>query len=183
MVHLDLSIQEIQQLEEIFKTTSDRRLRNRVQVVLFTYRGRTQAEIAADLLVDERTVRRWLEAWRQGGLEGLHIRWAPGAPARITGAIADEVIEWVRKGPAACGLNRANWTSGELAEHLRRTRGVRVAERTMRAFCQRNGIRPYRPTYRFLRGDPAKQAQAQQDLAEVRKRGRSRQRLRPTQPG
>src|ERR1700748_764475 len=131
MVHLDLSIREIRQLEEIFKTTSDRRLRNRVQAVLLTHRGRTQAEIAADLLADERTVRRWLEAWRRGGLEGLRIQWAPGAPARITGAVAEEVIDWVRKGPAACGLNRANWTSNQLAEHLRRTRGVRVAERTM----------------------------------------------------
>lgn len=182
MVHLDLSIQEIQHLEEIYKTTSNRRLRNRVQAVLLTYQGRTQAEIAADLLVDERTVRRWLEAWRQGGLDGLHIQWAPGAPARIDGAVAEEVIDWVRKGPAACGLNRANWTSGELAEHLRRTKGIRVAERTMRAFCQRHGIRPYRPTYRFLRADPARQEQARQDLTEVRKRGRTR-RMRPAQPG
>ena len=114
-------------------------------------------------------------------LDGLHIQWAPGAPARITGAVAEEVIDWVRKGPAACGLNRANWTSGELAEHLRRTRGVRVAERTMRAFCQRNGIRPYRPTYRFLRADPVKQEQARQDLTEVRKRGRRRY-VHPAQP-
>ena len=168
-------------MEEIFKTTNDRRLRNRVQAVLLAYRGRTQPEIAADLLVDERTVRRWLEAWRQGRLDGLRIQWAPGAPARISGALAEEVIDWVRKGPEACGLNRANWTSGELAEHLRRTRGVRVAERTMRAFCQRNGIRPYRPTYRFLRADPAKQEQAQHDLAKVRKKCRER-RVRPAQP-
>ena len=180
MVHLDLSIREITELEEIFKTTNDRRLRNRVQAVLLTFRGRTQGEIAADLLVDERTVRRWLEAWRRGGLDGLRIRWAAGAPARIAGAQADEVLEWVRKGPAACGLNRANWTSAELAEHLRRTRGVHVAERTMRSFCRRHGIRPYRPTYRFLRADAAKQQQARCDLAEVRKRSRTR-RLRSAQ--
>lgn len=181
MVPLDLSSREITQLEETFKTTDDRRLRNRVQAVLLTYRGRTQAEIAADLLVDDRTVRRWLEAWRRSGLDGLRIRWAPGAPARIAGALADEVVAWVRQGPAACGLNRANWTSAELAEHLRRTRGVRVAERTMRAFCQRHDIRPYRPTYRFLRADPAQQDHARRTLAEVRKRGGAR-RLRVAQP-
>jgi transposase len=182
MTNLNLSSREIEELEQIFKTSEDRRLRGRAQAVLMVHRGRSQPEVAVDVGVDERTVRRWLEAWRRGGAEGLRIRWAPGAPARIDGALAEEVVEWVRKGPAECGLNRANWTSAELAEHLRRTRGVRVSERTMRAFCQRHHIRPYRPTYRFLRGDPKKQAQASVDLARLSKRGRRRQ-LRAAQPG
>jgi transposase len=173
MVHLDLSLREVTELEELFKTTDDRRLRTRAQALLMTYRGRTQAEIAADLLVDERTVRRWLEVWRQRGLDGLRIRWAPGAAPRIGGALAQEVVDWVRQGPAACGLDRANWTSAELAEHVRRTRGVRVAERTMRSFCQRHGIRPYRPTYRFLRGDAGKQEQARQELSVLKNEARA----------
>ena len=38
----------------------------------------------------------------------------------------------------------------------------------MREFCHRLGIRPYRPTYRFLRGDPDKQAIAREELAELK---------------
>ncbi|AKT38713.1 helix-turn-helix domain-containing protein [Chondromyces crocatus] len=182
MVRLDLSSREITQLEEIFQTTTDRRFRNRVQAILMTHRGRTQPQIAADLLVDERTVRRWLTAWRDKRLEGLRIHWAPGAPARIRGPLVAEVIEWVRLGPQACGLNRANWTRAELAQHLWRTHGVRVAERSMRRFCRRHGIRPYRPTYRFLRADTAQQAQARRDLRRLKKRGVQR-RMRPAQPG
>ena len=182
MTNLDLSNREIEELEQAFKTTEDRRLRDRAQAILMVSRGRSQPEVAMDLGVHERTVRRWLEAWRQGGVEGLRIHWPKGAPARIAGELAEEVITWVLKGPAGCGLNRANWTSAELAEHLRRTRGVRVAERTMRAFCQRHDIRPYRPTYRFLRGDPAKQEQARADLAVLKKRG-GRRRLRAAQSG
>lgn len=182
MTNLDLSNREIEELEHVFKTTENRRLRDRAQAILMMHRGRSQPDVALDLRVHERTVRRWLEAWRRGGLEGLHIHWPKGAPARIAGELAEEVVDWVRKGPAACGLNRANWTSAELAEHLRRTRGVRVAERTMRAFCQRHDIRPYRPTYRFLRGDPTKQEKARDDLARLKKRGGKR-RLRPAQPG
>jgi hypothetical protein len=40
----------------------------------------------------------------------------------------------------------------------------------MQRFCRKAGIRPYRPTYRFLRGDPVKQAEAAGDLAELRER-------------
>src|SRR4029079_1546928 len=34
--------------------------------------------------------------------------------------------------------------------------------------CRKLGIRPYRPTYRFLRGDPPKQARAREELADLR---------------
>ena len=39
----------------------------------------------------------------------------------------------------------------------------------MHRFCSRIDIRPYRPTYRFLRGDPDQQAQAQEDIAALKK--------------
>ena len=39
----------------------------------------------------------------------------------------------------------------------------------MQRFCSKIGIRLYRPTYRYLRGDPDKQAQAKEDLAELGK--------------
>jgi transposase len=74
-------------------------------------------------------------------------------------------------GPAARGLDRANWTYEGLAAHLGREHGVRVRKSAMHAFCRRHGIRPYRPTYRFLRGDAAKQERAGAELA-VLKRGR-----------
>ena len=38
----------------------------------------------------------------------------------------------------------------------------------MQRFCKRLGIRLYRPTYRILRGDPVKQAEAKVELAELR---------------
>src|SRR3954451_23911094 len=40
----------------------------------------------------------------------------------------------------------------------------------MQRFCRKAGIRPYRPTYRFLRGDPVEQAEAAGELAELREK-------------
>ncbi len=42
----------------------------------------------------------------------------------------------------------------------------------MHRFCRKAGIRPYRPTYRYLRGDPDKQAKAKEDLAGLKKKRR-----------
>jgi transposase len=182
MATVELSAKERRRLEDTFRTTTDRRLRDRVQAVLMASGDRTQAQIAADLLVSERSVRRWLQAWRAEGLAGLEIQWAPGATPLIEETLAPEILEWVRQGPTACGLNRANWTSAELAEHLWRTHGVRVAERTMRQFLQRHEVKPYRPTYRFLKGDPVKQQTAREELAALGEKSASR-RGGAAQPG
>ena len=85
--------------------------------------------------------------------------------------LAEDVRRWVIGGPQACGLDRANWTYEELAAHLAKARGVRVGRSAVHEFCRRHGVRPYRPTYRFLRGDGRKQAAAGAELA-VLKRGR-----------
>jgi hypothetical protein len=39
----------------------------------------------------------------------------------------------------------------------------------MRVFCQRHDVRPYRPTYRYLRGNPEKQQAAREDLIALKK--------------
>lgn len=55
------------------------------------------------------------------------------------------------------------------AKGAARTRGIRVGKSALRAFGARHGIRPYRPTYRFLRGDPVEQAKARDESAALKK--------------
>jgi transposase len=69
-------------------------------------------------------------------------------------------------------LNRANWTYDELAAYLYRQTGIVVRRTAMREFCRRHQIRPYRPTYHYLRGDPQRQAKAQGELAALKKKRR-----------
>jgi len=45
-----------------------------------------------------------------------------------------------------------------------------VGETTLRAFCVKHGVRPYRPTSVYLKGDPDKQEQARQDLEAFQKK-------------
>jgi len=70
-------------------------------------------------------------------------------------------------GPFDQGLDRANWTHAELSDHLRKSRSITASRSAMQRFCRKLGIRPYRPTYRFLRVDPVKQAGAREELADL----------------
>jgi transposase len=173
MIRVHLPDGERQALEAAFRSTSDRKLRDRLQVVLMAARGRRAAEVAEALGVSTRTVPRWLNAYLAGGLAGLPPRKARGAQPKIPASLAEVIKGWVTGGPASCGLDRANWTYAELADHLRKTHGVAASRSAVGRFCRKLGVRVYRPTYRFLRADPAKQAAARQELAAL-KRGRRR---------
>ena len=169
MRRMQLTTAEHEPLEHLFKTTHDRRLRDRCQAVLMASRGRKRTAIAQDLGVHRTTVRLWLQPYHEQGMEGLPIHWAPGQPRRIPQTLGPTIQAWVQAGPAGCGLDRANWTYEELVTSVYQTLGIPVKRTAMRDFCLRHAIRPYRPTYRYLRGDPEEQRVAKEALAALKK--------------
>jgi transposase len=168
MIRMHLSEAEAQRLEQAFRSASDLKLRDRLNAVRLAHRGLPRRHIADQLGRSTRSVQRWLNAYLERGPDGLTPRKAPGATPKVPATLADEVRRWVIEGPAQQGLDRANWTHAELAEHLRRQHGVCTSRSAVQRLCRKLGIRLYRPTYRYLRGDPAKQQQAREDLAELK---------------
>ncbi len=169
MIRISLSDDDLQRLGAVIREATDAKLRHRVQIVLMAHRGRRHPDIAADTGNSPRSVQRWLNAYLDRGLDGLRPRKAPGAKPTLTPDLAPVLRQWVIDGPAKHGLDRPNWTYPELADHLLKTRGVRVGKSALQAFGAKHGIRPYRPTYRFLRGNPVKQAKAREEIADHKK--------------
>ena len=170
VIRISLPEAEVSRLEGLLGTTPDVKLRHRVQIVLMAHRGRKHPDIAADTGTSQRSVQRWLNAYLDGGFDRLRPRKAKGAKPRLTADLVPVIRQWVIEGPAEQGLDRANWTYPELADHLYKTKGIRIGKSALQAFGAKHGIRPYRPTYRFLRGDPTKQAKARDELAALKKR-------------
>ena len=168
MIRIELTDIDARRLEQAFLQATDRKLRDRLQIVRLAHRGRAHRDIAADLGITPRTVQRWLNAYLQGGIAALVPRKAKGHPPAIPANLARDIRRWVIDGPAGQGLDRANWTHAELADHLRKAHGISASRSAMQRFCRKLDIRLYRPTYRLLRGDPIKQAEARVELAELR---------------
>jgi transposase len=169
VIRIQLPPSEAERLDALFRSTADRKLRDRLQIVLMAQRGRARQDIAADLGVHRKTVTRWLNAYCDRGLDGLQPRRAKGSPGKIPASLADAVRRWVIEGPAKQGLDRANWTHEELADHLLKAKGIRTSRSAVQRFCSKIDIRLYRPTYRHERGNPEKQARAKEDLADLGK--------------
>jgi transposase len=172
VIRIRLPQEETQRLEQAFRQETDPKYRDRIQIVRLASRDRPHKGIAADLAITPRSVQRWLNAYLEHGLDGLRPRKAPGKPGKIPATLADEVKRWVIEGPAKQGLDRANWTHEELADHLLKAKGIRTSRPAVGRFCRKLGIRLYRPSYHYERGKPEKQAQARQDIAELKKKRR-----------
>jgi transposase len=170
MIRIRLSQPEAQRLDELFRATDDRKLRDRLQVVLLAHKGRPRRQIASDLAIHRRSVTRWLNAYCAGGLGALMPKKPKGKPGNIPAGLADEVKAWVIGGPASVGLDRANWTHEEIADHLYKARGIQTSRSAVQRFCAKVGVRVYRPSYHYERGDPAKQEAAKADLAGLEKK-------------
>jgi transposase len=169
VIRVQLPPTEADRLDALFRSTDDLKFRLRLQIVLMAHRGRPRQDIAADLGVHRKTVTRWINAYCDAGLDALRPRKAKGTPGNIPKALADEIRRWVIEGPAKQGLDRANWTHEELADHLKKTKGIRTSRSAVQRFCSKIDIRLYRPTYRYERGNPTKQAKAREEIAELGK--------------
>jgi transposase len=170
VIRIRLPQAEAQRLEEAYRQETDPKYRDRIQIVRLASRDRPHKDIAADLAVTTRTVQRWLNAYLDTGLDALRPRKAPGQPGKIPAGLAEEVKRWVIEGPAKQGLDRANWTHEEIADHLLKAQGVRTSRSAVQRFCSKIGIRVYRPTYHHERGDPDKQAKAREDIVALKKK-------------
>jgi transposase len=170
VIRISLPPEESQRLDQLYRQETDPKVKDRIQIVRLAQRGRPHQDIAQDLAITPRTVQRWLNAYLDKGFDGLRRRKAKGRQPAIPDTLADEIRRWVIQGPAAQGLDRANWTHEELADHLFKTHGIRASRAAVGRFCRKIDIRLYRPTYRYLRGDAAKQEQAHKDIAELKKK-------------
>src|SRR3954452_7224609 len=114
MIRIELPLTEAERLETLFRSTDDRKLRDRLQIILMAHRGRPRQDIAADLGVHRKTVTRWLNAFCDGGLNALQPKKPQGRPGKLPASLTDELRRWVIDGPVKQGLDRANWTHEEL---------------------------------------------------------------------
>jgi transposase len=151
----ELSTDELATLDRVYHTTRDVRLRLRVQIVLLAAEQRLVAHhIAAIVRTAEETVRRWLKRYRAEGIDGLADVPHPGAPAKITPAYQERLLQLVRQRPRSLDLPFSLWTNQRLADVLAEETGIRVSDETVRRTLAQAEIVLSRPQHTITSPDP-----------------------------
>lgn len=136
--------------------------RLRAQVVLAAARGRPNARIAADLRVDEGTVRKWRGRFAQLRLAGLRDLPRSGRPRRISEADRAAVVALACQLPADTGVPLSRWTGPELKRELEAQRLVSgpVSASSVLRILAENPVKPWRYQSWIFPRDPGFEAKA-----------------------
>ena len=155
-IRLDgLSAEQLSELDELYHTTRDVRVRTRAQMILLAAeRGLVAAEIAAIVRQNEETVRRWLVRYQAEGIAGLSDAPRPGAPPKATAAYRERLLEIVRRRPRALGLPFSLWSAARLADHLTEETGLRLSVPSITRLLRASDMALSRPQHTITSPDP-----------------------------
>ena len=123
--------------------------RRQLAVALVVDGGEVPADAADVLGVSERSVRRWLGAFRTRGDAGLLTRPGQGRPPRLNDAQARRVLGWLERSPCAFGFVTERCTAPLVALLIARHFDVRMHHRYLNYWLWRHGrITPQVPERR-----------------------------------
>ena len=147
--------EEQQALERLYHETKDVRIRQRVQIILLAIEHKMIApQIASIVRTNDQTVRNWLKRFNREGSAGLYDNPRAGAPAKVTAAYRQQLIEIVRRRPRALEQPYSLWTLQRLADFLAEATGIRVSKVTVAQILADHGIVLSRPQHKVSSPDP-----------------------------
>ncbi len=147
--------------------THDKTEFRRCQTLLQWAEGHAPEQIATHLGCAVCTIYRIVQAFRQHGEAMLRRRLSPGRPSKLTSEQDTVLDRTIEREPRSLGKNFSNWTSHQLALHLKWT----VHEVTVWRHLRWLGWRWRRPVPRVASPDPRYAAKARY-LRELRRHAR-----------
>lgn len=148
--------------------------RRRVRGLRLLRQGLTPVEVARQLGVDRRSVRRWKSSARRRGEAGVRAKPASGRPRRLGAAELKQLRGLLLQGARAAGLPTDLWTCPRVAWLIKAHFGVRYHEDHIGRVLHGLGFSPQKPTHRAAERDEERIRQwVQQDWPKVKKTPRA----------
>lgn len=133
-----------------------RRQRERLEMVKAAWLGADVDAIARWSGRTPRTVRRWLAAFRAGGVDAVADAPIPGRPPKADAAYLGALEQAVQTLPRSLGLPFDGWTSQRLSAYLEQQIGIRIAPGWLRVVLHRQRFACGRPKHTLTHlQDPA----------------------------
>jgi len=132
--------------------------------------GLSPVEVARQVGVDRRSVRRWKAAARHGGAQALTAKPAAGRPRRLGAKELRRVRGWLLRGAQAAGWPTELWTCPRVAWLIEQRLGVHYHPAHVSRILHGLGFSPQQPTRRAVERDEERiLAWIEQDWPRVKK--------------
>lgn len=121
--------------------TEPARLVERARIVLWRWEGKRVVQIAEELRVCDRTVRRWIERFNAQGVEGLQDVGRVGRPPTYTQQERSEAVAASLTDPRSLGLPFGSWTLDRLEAYLGEEKGIPIKRARISEILRAEGLR------------------------------------------
>ena len=146
----------------------------RLRAIHLLGEGFSPVEVARQIGVDRRSVRRWKAASRQGGAQALAAKRASGRPRRLRVRDLTRLRRLLMKGALAAGLPTDLWTCPRVSWLIEREFDVHYHPAHVSRLLHGLGFSPQKPTRRALeRKEERIKAWIEQDWPRVKKTPRA----------
>ena len=133
--------------------------------------GYSTQEVADFLGVDPSTVRRWLAAFRDRGVNGLAAGPVPGRPRKLTPTQEKIALRWLTDSPMHHGFETELWTAARLGQLIREEFGIRLNTRYLSTWLRDRGFTPQKPQRVARERDPGAIAAGWSPTGHASKKG------------
>ena len=149
------SVDQRRELDELYRTTRDVRIRTRAQMILLAAEQHLSvAEVAPIVRESDETVRRWIHRYEAEGVNGLYDAPRSGKPAKAGAAYRERLVALVRRRPRALDLPFSMWTAARLADRLAEETGLRMSVASIHRLLRAAGLGFGRPQHSISSPDP-----------------------------
>lgn len=171
-----MDTEALQEVEQRLKREKGRRMFERYQTVRLYLLGYSSSHIATSIGKSEYTIKEYIRTYRKHGLDGLIMRFSPGAPERLTkeqqAQLKQTIIDSV---PHEVGFTaKFNWTLEIIGAYIKREFGQNYSIRGISKMMHRMGLSYTKPTYTLAAADEEKQKEFVEttfpELKKLRKR-------------
>ena len=148
--------------------------RRRRRAIELLKQGFQPVEVASQLGVDRRSVRRWKAAYQKGGATAIRAQPAPGRPSALDEKAKARLERLLLKGAKAAGFPTDLWTCPRVAEVIGERFGIEYHVDHIGRLLRGMGWSPQKPTRRAVERDEAAIKQwAKTDWPRVKKTPRA----------
>lgn len=157
-----------QMLEENLHQELPHAYRQRLEIMLLTDRGKSQAEICRNLGCCTATASRWILLTKTG-LAHQYLDCPVGRPKIVT----DEYIEFLRDllqhSPSDYGYPFKNWTVNWLGKHIAKEIGIEISESHLKRVMGELGLSTRTPGHLSCRADLVERSDGRVTLLSIAK--------------
>lgn len=129
----------------------------RIKAVQRVEEGESPEEVI-DLLGFHRScIYRWIAQYREGGLEGLKKKSAPGKQPKLNGSQMRKLYKIItRKNPIQLNFEFALWTRGMIRQVIKDEFSVKLSDVSVGRLLRKLGLSPQKPLHRAYQRDEEK---------------------------